>query len=80
MCGGNHEHEHEHMHEHEYKKIKCNCGGGAAGGGVWFLGFVGVAIYYIQNAVGFWDGVVGLLKALVWPAFLVYQLFQFLAK
>ena len=47
---------------------------GAGGGAVYFLGFVGAAIYYIQAATGFWTGVVGLLKAFVWPAFLVYEL------
>ncbi len=44
------------------------------GGGIYFLGFVGAAIYYIQMATSFWDGVLGFLKALVWPAFLVYKL------
>lgn len=43
-------------------------------GGIYFLGFVGAAIYYIQQANGFWNGVLGILKALVWPAFLVYKL------
>ncbi len=43
-------------------------------GGVYFLGFVGAAVYYIQSSTTFWQGFVGILKALVWPAFLVYQL------
>lgn len=50
-------------------KCKCNCGGG-----IYFLGFIGAAIYYIQQADSFWMGVLGFLKALVWPAFLVYKL------
>lgn len=41
-------------------------------GAVYGLGFIGAAVYYIQNAVGFWAGVIGVLKALVWPAFLAY--------
>ncbi|MEX2016966.1 MAG: hypothetical protein WD876_00650 [Candidatus Pacearchaeota archaeon] len=45
-----------------------------SGGGVYGLGFIGAAIYYIQAATGFWDGVLGVLKALVWPAFLVHKL------
>jgi hypothetical protein len=45
---------------------------GAGGGAVYGLGFIGAAIYYVQTATGFWMGVIGLLKALVWPAFLVY--------
>jgi hypothetical protein len=43
-------------------------------GAVYGLGFVGAAIYYISQATGFWAGVLGFLKALVWPAFLVYKL------
>lgn len=46
---------------------------GAMGGGLYFLGFIGAAVYYIQAAASFWGGVVGFLKALFWPAFLVYS-------
>jgi hypothetical protein len=53
-------------------KRKMNCG--ACGGGIYFLGFIGAAIYYIQQSAGFWQGVVGFLKALVWPVFLIYKL------
>ncbi|HJX06211.1 MAG TPA: hypothetical protein VJ461_05860 [Candidatus Nanoarchaeia archaeon] len=49
---------------------RMQCGGGA----VYGLGFIGAAIYYISTATGFWMGVLGFLKAIVWPAFLVYQL------
>ncbi len=52
--------------------------GAAGGGAAYFLGFLGAAVYYIQAASGFWWGVVGFLKALVWPAFLVYALLSFL--
>ena len=40
---------------------------------VYGLGMIGAAVYYISYATGFWMGVVGLLKAIVWPAFLVYE-------
>jgi len=40
---------------------------------VYGLGFIGALIYYISHATGFWVGVVGFLKALLWPAFLVYE-------
>jgi hypothetical protein len=40
---------------------------------VYGLGLIGAAIYYISHAIGFWSGVLGFLKALVWPAFLVYE-------
>ena len=47
-------------------------------GAAYFMGFIAAAIFYIQNAVSFGTGVLGFLKALVWPAFLVYNLFEFL--
>jgi hypothetical protein len=55
-------------------KSNCGCHCGACGGGVYFLGFIGSAVFYLQQSTTFWTGVVGLLKALVWPAFLVYKL------
>lgn len=53
---------------------KCACQTKSSGGIVYFLGFLGAAVFYIQAATGFWAGVWGVLKALVWPAILVYQL------
>lgn len=49
---------------------------GAGMGGFWFLGFIGAVVYYIQASESFWGGVVGILKAFVWPAFLVYEALQ----
>ncbi|MBU2539918.1 hypothetical protein KJ786_02055, partial [Patescibacteria group bacterium] len=60
------------------KKMNCNMSGGCCGGGIYGLGFIGAAVYYIYYATGFWMGVLGVLKALVWPAFLVYALLKFL--
>lgn len=40
---------------------------------VYGLGLIGAMIYFISNATGFWMGVIGILKAFVWPAFLVYE-------
>ena len=50
-----------------------------AGGFGYFLGFIGAAVFYIQAASGFWPGVVGFLKALVWPAFVVYDVLKFIS-
>lgn len=47
-------------------------------GGAYFLGFIGAVIYYLQQSPTFWVGVVGVLKALVWPAFLVHRLYDYL--
>jgi hypothetical protein len=40
---------------------------------VYGLGLIGAIIYYVSTATGFWMGVLGILKAFVWPAFLVYE-------
>jgi hypothetical protein len=47
-------------------------------GAVYGLGFLGAAIYYVSHSTSFWMGVLGILKALVWPAFLVYELLKYL--
>jgi len=46
---------------------------GAHSGAVYGLGLIGAAIYFISQATSFWCGALGLLKAIVWPAFLVYE-------
>jgi hypothetical protein len=50
----------------------------APGGAVYGLGFIGAAIYFISTATSFWVGVLGFLKAIVWPVFLVYAAFKHL--
>ena len=45
---------------------------------VYGLGFIGAAIYYISHAAGFWEGFIGFLKAIVWPAFMVYEVLTYL--
>lgn len=49
-------------------------------GGFYFLGFIGSAVFFMSKAVGFWASILALLKAMVWPAFMVYELFKFLIK
>lgn len=58
----------------EKTQVQCN----SALGGAYGLALIGALVYYIQQATTFWIGVVGFLKALVWPAFLVYGLLKFL--
>ena len=43
-------------------------------GCIYGLGFIGAAIYYISTATGFWMGVLGFLKAIVWPVFVVMKI------
>jgi len=52
---------------------------GAQSGAVYGLGFIGAAVYFISTATGFWIGVWGFIKAIFWPAFLVYEAFKYLA-
>ena len=42
------------------------------------LAYVGAAVYFVGQADGFWEVVLGLLKALVWIAFVVYELLKLL--
>jgi hypothetical protein len=45
---------------------------------VYGLGFVGAIVYYVQHAVTFGAGLLGVLKAIVWRAMLVYKLLELL--
>ena len=56
------------------KVINKNQGSNA----VYGLGFIGAAVYYIQMATSFWTGFIGLLKAIVWPAFVIYDILKYL--
>lgn len=60
------------------KKQSCCGGNSACGGAIYGLGFIGSLVYYISTATSFGTGVVGILKSIVWPAFLVFELFKFL--
>jgi hypothetical protein len=56
------------------KVYGCNSSGGA----VYGLGFIGALVYYLSTAQTFWMGVLGAIKSLFWPGFLVYELLKFL--
>jgi hypothetical protein len=45
----------------------------AGAGAVYGLGLIGALVYYLQQAGTLWEGVLGILKALVWPALLIYK-------
>ena len=47
-------------------------------GAIYGFGFIGAAAYYITTSTGFWMGVWGVIKAIVWPVFLVYEAFKYL--
>lgn len=66
------------IHEHHEKKYNHKHGGTGIAGGIYFMAFIGAAIYYIMQVTTFWAGVLGFLKAIVWPAMLIFKLFEFL--
>ena len=49
------------------------------GDAVYGLGLIGALAYYIPHAHGFWAVVLAVLKSLVWPAFLVYDVLRHVA-
>lgn len=55
------------------------CSTNSCGFGGYGLGVIGAAVYYISTATSFWVGVLGLLKSLVWPAFVVYEILKYVA-
>ena len=57
----------------------CSCNkSSSCGTGMYFLGFVGAAVYFISVAPSFWVGVWGVIKALAWPVLMVYEIMKFL--
>lgn len=60
---------------------KCKCKNqnmSASSGAVYGMGVIGAAIYFIQHADTFWIGLLGVLKAIIWPALLIHKLLEFL--
>lgn len=54
--------------------MKNNAGCGA----IYGLGMIGALIYFLQHAVTFLAGIVGIIKAVFWPAVLVYKVLELL--
>lgn len=64
------------MKDNHWKHVHhANSGGG---GMFYFIGLIGALIYFLQQSGSFSEIIVGILKAIVWPAYFVYQIFQFL--
>jgi len=56
------------------KERKQRTSASPQGGGAMFgLGLIGALVWFWQQADGVGEHVVGVLKAFVWPAFLVYD-------
>jgi hypothetical protein len=62
-------------HDHRgWKGMRDN----GASSAVYGMAFIGALLYFIQHATSFWGGVLGILKAIIWPAWLIYKLLEFL--
>jgi hypothetical protein len=79
----------DHKHE-EYCMNNSECckgkkyfkhhphGGGGNGNAIYCLGVVGALFYFLQGATGFVAIMIGIGKAFVWPAILMFKLLTYL--
>lgn len=63
------------MAEKKQRTVVHSAGSGAGLG----LGFIGALVYYEQQANNFGQVIIAFLKAIVWPALLVYHLLTFIS-
>jgi len=46
---------------------------------IFFMGYIGAAIYFIQISSGtFWGVILGLLQAAIWPVYVMYHVLHLL--
>ncbi len=57
---------------------KCKHYDGGSGA-IYGLGLLGAAVYYLQHATSFLDGIIGLIKAIGWPAVILYKVLEMLS-
>jgi hypothetical protein len=58
------------------RRYRSHPGATGAASGAYGLAFIGAAVYYVGHAATFGAGIVGFIKALLWPAFVVYALMK----
>lgn len=63
------------MARNENNIIKVDKKDGAMGFTL-FVCFLGAAVYFVNQVDGFWNIIGAILKAVVWPGILVYNLLQ----
>ncbi|MFM5904684.1 MAG: hypothetical protein ACKORF_01065 [Micrococcales bacterium] len=66
----------KYQYKYKNKNKNYDYRGRIGDGGLGWLGFcayIGAAVYFVSQSPSFWEGAFGLVKALVWPAFLVFQ-------
>lgn len=64
-------------HEKKWWKYKKHWGGGGHGA-IYGLGIIGALFYFLQHAATFQAVVVGIFKAIFWPAFIVFKTLELL--
>lgn len=62
------------------QKSRKRSGSSSCGGAVYGFGLIGAVVWTWQQADGVGEHVVGLVQSLVWPAFLVYDVFEALHR
>ena len=65
-----------HHCDHHYKGKNWNGGGSNA---VYGLGMIGALIYFIGTASNLGEGLFGIIKAILWPAYFVYYILESLS-
>ncbi len=53
-----------------------NNAGAAGGGAIYGLGILGAWVFFWQQADTFWEYLFAILQGVVWPAFMVYDVFS----
>jgi hypothetical protein len=59
--------------------MSSNNAGAAGGGAIYGLGILGAWVFFWQQADTFWEYLFAILQGVVWPAFMVYDVFSALA-
>ena len=59
---------------HHHSRGGCNESSALYG-----LGVIGALFYFVSSAVGFWPVVVAIIKAIFWPAFVVFKILGMLS-
>lgn len=65
------------MAQTEKNFIKIDRRKEGAAGFTLFATFIGAAVYFVNQVDGFWNIIVAIIKAMVWPAILIYNVLQF---
>lgn len=55
-----------------------SCLGSGSSGAIYGLGVIGALFYFLQGANGLWSVLVGIGKAIFWPAILMFKLLTYL--